>query len=104
MASQPDLLKSLAKVATTVSLDGTRSSTAVDLASQRSRPAPPTQAVASAAVVTVIVNDQILNPSANKPDSGKLSNGEVDHHGDMTQKAEQLKNHHLDEARCQSTN
>ena len=95
MASQPDLLKSLAKVATTVSLDGTRSSTAVDLVSQRSRPAPHTQAVASAAVVTVIVNDKILNPSANKPDSGKLSNGEVG--DDMTKNAW----HNLGAAHCQ---
>ena len=85
LASQPELFKSLGKAATTASFDG-RSSMAVDLASQRSR-----QAVGSAATT----NEKILNPSANKPDSGKLSNGEVG--DDMTKNAW----HNLDAAHCQ---
>ena len=85
MASQPELFKSLGKAATTASFDG-RSSMAVDLASHRSR-----QAVDSAATT----NEQILNPSTNKPDNGKLSNGEVGHN--MTKNVW----HNLDAAHCQ---
>ena len=100
LASQPELLKSLGKVATTTSFDG-RSSTAVDLTSQRSRPAT---AQVTKVAITAVTNDKILNQFVNKQDSGKLSNGEVDHHGDMTQKVDELTDHHLDEAGCQFTN
>ena len=85
MASQPELFKSLGKAATTASFDG-RSSMAVDLASQRSRPA-----VGS----TAATNEKILNPSAKNQDTGKLSNGEEGH--DMTKNAW----HVLDAAHCQ---
>ena len=92
MASQPELLKSLGKVATTTSFDG-RSSTAVDLTSQRSRPAT---AQVTKVAITTVTNDKILNQFVNKQDSGKLSNGVIG--SDMTKKTQQL----LDEARCQS--
>ena len=92
MASQPELLKSLGKVATTTSFDG-RSSTAVDLTSQRSRPAT---AQVTKVAITAVTNDKILNKFVNKQDSGKLSNGVIG--SDMTKKTQQL----LDEARCQS--
>ena len=92
MASQPELLKSLGKVATTTSFDG-RSSTAVDLTSQRSRPAT---AQVTKVAITAVTNDKILNQFVNKQDSGKLSNGVIG--SDMTKKTQQL----LDEARCQS--
>ena len=92
LASQPELLKSLGKVATTTSFDG-RSSTAVDLTSQRSRPAT---AQVTKVAITAVTNDKILNQFVNKQDSGKLSNGVIG--SDMTKKTQQL----LDEARCQS--